>query len=142
MSHSSHERPRTRAESAPAARTNHASASLLAIVIGGLLSGGCATPWTISRMHADLEENLSTVAHPTEGERLSISPNPISTTLHVRLADPLLITITDLLGNTLRTYGERHGFIDIDVSDLANGTYMITASDHERVVAREKFIKY
>ncbi len=89
-----------------------------------------------------LKENVSTVVHPAEGERLSISPNPVSTTLHVRLANPLLITITDLLGNTLRTYGERHGFMDIDVSNLASATYIITASDQERVVAREKFIKY
>jgi uncharacterized protein YjdB len=76
------------------------------------------------------------VNYPTD---IIISPNPVSTMLHIETGIPLKIVITGLEG---KVYYEQADSRDINVSSLPNGMYIITAyDDNGNRVAVKKFVK-
>lgn len=128
----------------------------LALEIGGggdlTRDGLAANQWydyngLNQQWHIYIDSNYRSAA-PTVGtavsapasNKLTLYPNPASTTLQLTLpgnGEALQVTITDARGHTVPV-SHQHG--KVDVSNLASGLYIISASDGQKTF-RQKFIK-
>lgn len=83
---------------------------------------------------------VGTAVSVPASNKLTLYPNPASTTLQLTLpgnGEALQVTITDARGYT-GPVSHQHG--KVDVSNLASGLYIISASDGQKTF-RQKFIK-
>ena len=81
-----------------------------------------------------------------ESTDLLIFPNPANTTIQIQLQNKSemidLITITDVLGKTIRTIkGASSNQLNVDVADLSQGVYFVEISTQNNLKQVKKLIK-
>lgn len=79
-------------------------------------------------------------------EPVGIYPNPASSTLHVDLSEvtqfPLRLSIVDIEGNIVSKNKEySSSSLDLDIGNLATGTYFLQIEYKNGIVDRQKFVK-
>lgn len=78
---------------------------------------------------ANSEEDLSN--HLTEDLQLTIYPNPVKETIHLKVTgnfQPYRLTIIDLTGKVMLNVAVNEQHQQFNLSDLAKGTYLLRAS--------------
>ncbi len=83
------------------------------------------------------------VAHTpsAEDDVFVVAPNPALTAISVKLNEPMTITIHDILGRAMKTFGVFVGVVTLNIGDLPGGAYVVTASNGNGAVLRSRFIK-
>lgn len=91
--------------------------------LAGTGSNGCSSS-TTATVYVDICEAIKA---ETGMELLSVFPNPAEGLFHVHSGapGPMLLTVTDLQGQVLQRYENANGRVDIDLSNYANGLYLL-----------------
>ena len=77
---------------------------------------------------------------PTVKKSVAFYPNPVMDQLHIKLAHPTTVTITDVAGNQLiNQHFDRSGVIDM--SDLTPGVYIVGKLSEDGLRTYERVIK-
>lgn len=101
-------------------------------------------------LHGEFEySGTIALTHYAEGDLQALFPNPgkghFKAVMNLKEATSVIIGVTDLRGANLweRVYEMGAGIqnVDIDLSDLPSGTYMISFTTAESIIARERLIK-
>lgn len=74
--------------------------------------------------------------------QLQVFPNPVSTSVNIHLpAGVFTVTVFDKLGKTVKTIGPAQGAIEVDLGGLADGVYLINATN-DMTLLKAKVFKY
>lgn len=89
-------------------------------------------------------EKLNTGITTTSKESIHIYPNPASTKLNINLSKVTAetkLTLTNALGQTIQTLDKlKQGVNTIDVSQLAEGLYLITVNEGKAVLTTQRIV--
>ena len=90
----------------------------------------------------DLDSTLSVKKNEAMAQ-VELFPNPSSTVLHIKLNAPYQqYSITDIKGNTLMQNNiNKQEQLQLDISAIPSGFYMISFIDKQGYIIREKFVK-
>ncbi len=96
----------------------------------------CGTPF-------DFDQITSTSETP-DTPAITIGPNPTAGPLRVQLPQGLVadLKLYDLHGRLLWSENQAHGSVVWNLGDLPAGTYQISASQHGRLVWRQRVLKF
>jgi len=96
----------------------------------------CGTPF-------DFDQITSTSETP-DTPAMTIGPNPTAGPLRVQLPQGLVadLKLSDLHGRLLLSENQAHGSVVWNLGDLPAGTYQISASQHGRLVWRQRVLKF
>lgn len=84
---------------------------------------------------------LSDIKNITYQSTIAIYPNPVKERLYITASSSTIsVQVTDMNGNVIMNRGDVLVNEGVDVSDLSDGTYIITIVDNKQVVSR-KFVK-
>ena len=89
-------------------------------------------------------EKLNTGITTTTKESIHIYPNPVSTMLNINLSQVTAdtkLTLTNALGQTIQTQDKlKQGVNTIEVSQLAEGLYLITVNEGKAVLTTQRIV--
>ncbi|MBN2485419.1 MAG: T9SS type A sorting domain-containing protein [Bacteroidales bacterium] len=71
-------------------------------------------------------------------EEISVKPNPASNYITISTNNISVVEIVSLTGNTIKTYCGTNNF---DISELANGVYIIKVTTNDQKVGLTRFVK-
>ena len=84
------------------------------------------------------------IQHEMHNRDLSLYPNPTSSTLKIEFNQSLLdgsIELYSMMGQFIRSYSVDGSELELDVSDLKSGSYIIIIKERRAVVGREIVVK-
>ena len=79
--------------------------------------------------------------HETTVENITVYPNPVSTEIRFNLTSDSQVAITDLMGRTLSENDFLTGNNNINISDLADGTYVLVVTSNDGQTSMSRFTK-
>ncbi|OFY21019.1 MAG: hypothetical protein A2W98_01620 [Bacteroidetes bacterium GWF2_33_38] len=96
--------------------------------------------------YAILPRNISEVIYLAVDEvaieNVSVYPNPVNSTLHIdNVADFNKITVSNVLGQTVKNYSKLNSNLEVDFSNLGEGVYFVSLYTEDSIVKTFKVIK-